>query len=250
MDRQLFILDDAIWDSMSFDDVRSTIKDMQELDIAKPPCQYFDVMTKARAVDLIESEAVQGDERLGDKFYKMDVLFRYKFTDNFEIEENDMIIISSNTNKRSSFTDVLFSNDGPYCHLKGKELYDEFSSFRGWVTVMSAWVLAYLLVAMAAKNSIRTTKENKLMKLGIGKKKDDKYRYTTTITIGKITETEGTGGGGGWTVRPHLRRGHIREQRYGPNRQYSKKVFIQPVFVNASEDFINERKAYNVRVAS
>ena len=72
MDRQLFILDDAVWDSMSFNDVRSTIKDMQELDIAKPPCKYFDVMTKARAVDLIESEAVQGDERLGNKFYKMD----------------------------------------------------------------------------------------------------------------------------------------------------------------------------------
>ena len=127
----------------------------------------------------------------------------------------------------------------------------ELDELNIWIKANSRWVANYLLVALAAKNAVKTTKENKLAKLGIGKKNPkNSYAYTTTISIGKITETtEGEGGSGGWTVRPHLRRGHIREQRYGPNNQYSKKVFIQPVFVNASGDFINSRAAYNVKVA-
>ena len=50
--------------------------------------------------------------------------------------------------------------------------------------------------------------------------------------------------------RPHLRRGHIRNQHYGEGNKEIKKIFIQPVFVNADEGWIeNQRKAYVVKAA-
>jgi hypothetical protein len=75
------------------------------------------------------------------------------------------------------------------------------------------------------------------------------YPITTTITIGKISETHTSSEHGGGTCRPHLRRGHIRTQKYGPNWELSKKIFIEPVFVNADEGWIAERRAYNVKAA-
>lgn len=52
----------------------------------------------------------------------------------------------------------------------------------------------------------------------------------------------------GRRVRPHLRRGHVRRQHYGPGREFIRQVFIEPVFVNADEGWIAERTAYNVRM--
>lgn len=251
-ERQLFILDDAIWDSMSFEDVRATIHDMRELKLAIPPCRYFDIMTKARVADLIQEHIVKDDERLGQKYYNDDMIWKFSFTEDLECMSADMMLKAAYMKRPISFLEDMFRKDGLLSHLPEEELKQEQEAVQGWVVMMAAWVLAYLLVALAAKNSVRTSKQNKLAKLGIGKKnpKND-YGYTTTVSIGKITETERTGDGssGGWTVRPHLRRGHIRVQRYGPNNQHTKQVFIQPVFVNAVEGFVNNRTAYNVKVA-
>ena len=50
-------------------------------------------------------------------------------------------------------------------------------------------------------------------------------------------------------VRPHLRRGHLRNQRIGEGRKEVKQIFIQPVFVNADDGWIeNQRKEYRVRL--
>lgn len=251
MDRQLFILDDRVWDSMSFDDVTSTIDDMRELDIAYPPVQNFDVMTKLKVVDRIQKFLdPENFENVGPYLSNNNMIWRFSFSDDLKKMIAKMMQSFDNEKTWVNFLESHYTKEVANREdLTIQEKISDIKETQYWIHLVSTWVLAYLLVALAAKNSIKTTKENKLMKLGIGKKKNN-YRYTTTVTIGEITETEGGKEGGGWTVRPHLRRGHIREQRFGPNRQYSKKVFIQPVFVNASEDFINERKAYNVRVAS
>lgn len=48
------------------------------------------------------------------------------------------------------------------------------------------------------------------------------------------TTTQGSEpGGGGWTVRPHWRRGHYRQQRYGVGLSQRKTLWIKPKFVNA-----------------
>ena len=237
MDRQLFILDDQVWDSMSFDDVENTMNDMKTLGIDKPPCRNFDVLTKMSVVNRIFEQFVGRKPSGNNHTQHFEMKWRYSF--NKDLTESPCHLLA------------CFNNDGIWhdflFNVTNKNDLDEMTK---WGDGCGLWVLAYLIVALSAKNSAKTVKENKLMKLGIGKKKEGKYRYTTTVTIGRITETEGTGEGGGWTVRPHLRRGHIREQRYGPNRQYSKKVFIQPIFVNAVEGFVDQRKAYNVRIAS
>ena len=238
-DRQLFILDDQVWSSMSFEDVKDTIDDMEELGIAFPPCQYFDIMTKQIVVDRIYNRFRASGDEMHSRDPNMNIKWRFNFNKELDEFTADMLALRSNEKEWVSF-------------LADKRNKRPVEDNARDVEKMAQWVLAFMLVALIAKNSEKTVKENKLAKLGIGKKNPkNMYKYTTTVTIGKITETIGTGDStkGGWKVRPHLRRGHIREQKFGPNNQYSKKVFIQPIFVNAAEGYVNNRTAYNVRVA-
>lgn len=107
-----------------------------------------------------------------------------------------------------------------------------------------------LMVALlATRNSVKTRTEDKLAKLGIGRKKyKHRYRYTTTILLPEAEDMESdaehppTHGG---KKAPHLRRGHVRRQHFGPQRAFVKRVFIEPVFVNADHDFVSTREAYN-----
>ena len=79
------------------------------------------------------------------------------------------------------------------------------------------------------------------------RKRPRAYDYITTIKIGKITETMRSDGDGQSSVRPHLRRGHIRNQRVGKGLEEVKPIFISPVFVNADEGWINnQRKEYRI----
>lgn len=42
--------------------------------------------------------------------------------------------------------------------------------------------------------------------------------------------------GGGWTMPPHMRRGHMRrKQHYGPGRSMTRAVWIKPLFINMEE---------------
>lgn len=43
----------------------------------------------------------------------------------------------------------------------------------------------------------------------------------------------GDGAGSGVTTSPHWRRGHFRSQPHGPGNTLRKRVFIEPVMVNA-----------------
>jgi hypothetical protein len=47
--------------------------------------------------------------------------------------------------------------------------------------------------------------------------------------------------------RPHLRRGHIRQQRYGHGLTEQKPIWIAPTFVNADEEFVSPRGAYRLQ---
>jgi hypothetical protein len=108
-----------------------------------------------------------------------------------------------------------------------------------------------LITLLATRNVVKSTKENKLAKLGIGGKKSllKRFEYTTTISIpADLDDHESVKPGG--AKCPHLRRGHIRRQHYGPGNQLVKKIWVAPVFVNADPDFVDQRAAYNVSVAS
>ena len=106
-----------------------------------------------------------------------------------------------------------------------------------------------LITLLATRNVQKDVRERKCLKLGIGKRPKDSersYPRVTTISIPDHLEDDEDHPPTGRTVAPHLRRGHIRRQHYGPQMSFTKQVWIQPVFVNADESFVSTRKAYNL----
>jgi hypothetical protein len=85
-----------------------------------------------------------------------------------------------------------------------------------------------LVVLLATKGVVKQTKASKLAKLGIGKLRP---QTVTTLRLDR-TLTDAAGNPTGRHVRPHLRRGHIKSQFYGPQRSLRKKIWIEPIMVN------------------
>jgi hypothetical protein len=90
----------------------------------------------------------------------------------------------------------------------------------------------FLVVLLATRGVVKETSSSKLAKLGIGKSRP---QTTTTLRLDR-TLTDAAGNVAGRHVRPHLRRGHIRNQRYGPEMSLSKKIWIGPCMVNVDVD--------------
>jgi hypothetical protein len=108
-----------------------------------------------------------------------------------------------------------------------------------------------LIVLLATRNAIKTRTKDKLLALGIGKRKlrnNNKPLYTTTITVPALPAPKVAGKPTGRTVAAHLRRGHKRDQRWGPRLQFVKAVWIAPCFVNADDTYISTRVAYNTNL--
>lgn len=108
-----------------------------------------------------------------------------------------------------------------------------------------------LIVLLATRNAVKTIEHHKAAGLGIGAKKKGRrsYEYVTTITVpaeAELPSHEGEGRPTGAARVPHLRRGHIRRQRFGPRHELIKRVWIAPVFVNADKDWVAQRRAYNM----
>lgn len=100
-----------------------------------------------------------------------------------------------------------------------------------------------LVVMLASRGLAKNSKQRKLAKLGIGKKDNE---YVTTIRMERDLERHESIREGS-PVRPHLRRGHVRMQPHGHANSLRKKIWVEPCFVNADADFVNQRKAYRVR---
>jgi hypothetical protein len=105
----------------------------------------------------------------------------------------------------------------------------------------------FLILLLASRGVEKKTKDvSKLRRLGIGKR-DQSAAYITTIRLSSnLQRGNAEEAKPGLPVRPHLRRGHIRHQHYGPNNSQIKKIWIEPVFVNADDDFISSRTAYRI----
>lgn len=102
-----------------------------------------------------------------------------------------------------------------------------------------------LIVFLATRNAQKVTKENKLAKLGIGKSRN-RFQFTTTISLPSELPDDAANPPKGGAVAPHLRRGHIRRQHYGKGNELEKKIWIEPVLVNADPDFVSSRRAYHI----
>lgn len=256
--RQLFILPAETVDALTISDVLYTAKQMYELNLCKPPVQKFDIRLIGRIEKISQwlydakPDAVKRlieRNKIGNMDLPHNINYRYDFEEDFDnynfktgvtyVGEKEVNFYTPRENfeiKKNLMRNVL-SRDIEY---------EEF--FIGERSTAER-VLATLFVVLAAKNVKKSTIEFKQPNEN-SRKKPKKYKYITTINIGQITENYQSKGGSHSSPKPHLRRGHIRTQHFGVGNKEVKKIFIQPVFVNADEGWIaDQRKAYVVKAA-
>jgi hypothetical protein len=73
------------------------------------------------------------------------------------------------------------------------------------------------------------------------------------IKIGEVFDKNGKAHAfGHGSPRPHLRRGHIRQQAHGPQHSERKQIFVDPMWINyvPLEDETTPAPTITVKVAS
>lgn len=253
-DFQLFRLSPEIWKYTNLDDINQTFKDMMELDLDCAPYSNFAIEIK-----VIFINGLYHMDYVSEKEKNWTMLIEYEM-EKFKVE--DYIAGQGTEGFRNLFITIIDEHKKVLTKKanisnfikNGKKFNIPNNLTEGGAEDM--WYIAcdcraILLVMLATKNAKQEKLVNRDLLAGKHNKKNvyrKDYPYTTTISIGKITENYTNNGDDSKSVRPHLRRGHIRTQSFGPNRSFEKKIFIEPVFVNASEGWIGKRSAYNVSV--
>jgi hypothetical protein len=224
-DRTEFIISEAFIKAFSVEEVKATWDDMVTLGIARPPYPDFDIVGPT---NIFLNVVLEGwGSRLQDEAnYRLSRwLTKIKFT-NYKFEGYFI-----ETENRDGWKDVT--------HTLNKNNSDMGS-------ICAANAYQFLIVALATRNVIREEKLHKAARLGIGKAAKRGIYRTVILRTPPASSLE-PGGGHHASPRPHLRRGHIRNARVGTGRAQVRQVWIEPTFINASEDFINERTAYELR---
>jgi len=245
--KQLFRLSSEVLDALTIKEMKSTLIDMMEMGIADVPYKEFAIEVNRKFISkMMNLEDEDSQLQMIESAKKMKI--EYDPNTQFKL----MVIVNGkNYSIHRCYKDEWIDWDYDLLikyksHLLDKASYDRL---RNQVKSISANILGILIVLLATKNHVKEDRVDKDIARGRYNKKQayrKDYPITTTISIGKITETYEGKGGTGSKKRPHMRRGHIRTQHYGPNRELTQKIFIQPVFVNADEGWIAKRRAYNV----
>jgi len=236
---QLFRMSSKILENLNFSDVSETWKDMIEAKIAFPPFNRFAIEVRLdfmrKFADLMRNREKADRHPMDDfAFYCEYEVINIDFEKQLFQVETEVKIIKPNGK--------IFSEETK-ARIEGDE--DSLRFFESGADVL----VKTLIVLLATKNTKKESFTNKILAKGKSNGSNEyrkNYPTTTTISLGKINETFVKDGEDVRNVRPHLRRGHLRNQHYGPNKEMVKQIFIAPVFVNASEGWIAERKAYNV----
>lgn len=249
--RQLFILGPEIWASISKEEVMETARSMMKAGVYHNyPFEEFDIHAHARAADILNwlFNPPEVDEpgyyEYNASTQRISFKFRYYGITDRGFQYSMAIPAAGR--------DIYLPSDS-------EELLDLFGKMgRADASYMNdtaaGYLLITLLVLLATKNVEKEVIHNPkrlkdpTSKNGVRQIRNRDYQYVTTIKVGKITETMGDGEGRG-PVRPHLRRGHLRNQRFGEGLKETRQIFIPPVFVNADDKWIdNQRKGYRVKL--
>lgn len=252
---QLFIIDDDVWSGLDVDTVTSTADAMADAGLNLPPCERFDVLVKGTDGLLVDWFVPGGKQTKAATAHPgwdrhIELLWRFDATKpGFSAEAKikyGPYFLSAEEMLQVALQDGTISR---MQRDQGKDRDEVIATYIKTQKVFSLTAYTVLVVLLATKNAVKETKENKLARLGIGKKGKNPHRYITTIKIGKITETMHGDGHARGPVRPHLRRGHVRNQRFGEGLKEIKQIFIHPVFVNADQGWIdNQREAYRLKM--
>ena len=224
----LFRIEEKIWDSVDYITILDTAAALEKAGLDQPPYATFDIQATLNH-KIMARLFSNWNAHIGPPTKTL--AFRYKY-------ENNQLT------SRLKFNDTWFDRGGieRLCKV-GKINSDELC---GEIERISSFLIHTLFALLATKNAEKTTE--KVKKHGPkSRKRPREYDYITNIRIGKITETCRSEGDGCSAVRPHLRRGHIRNQRVGKGLSEIKPIFIAPCFINADENWINnQRKEYRL----
>lgn len=234
--KHVFCIDGNVWSSMSEEEIRATVVGLKEMGLYRLPYDEEIVLRVMHGGDCYnEINGLSGGE------CTVDVVIRTPKSETklagftLEREEND-----------GTKVDALADAVKLPVTIEGKQ------AIHRWRMKPKDWSDAErrdhycdgLITLLATKGLEKKSRKSKLSKLGIGKRTSE---YTTKINLspsvqaGNLEEAEP-----GQPVRPHLRRGHIRRQHYGERNLLVKQIWIDPVIVNADQNFISKRTAYRI----
>lgn len=241
----LFDIPDKVIESLDVVSILYTANDMAKMSINDPPFEEFSIRISMMSTVHIAYEIAKTfpEDPRALNFSKEKIMER-------AIEKNGrriLIIDYCNFDKRPERLGFETLCD---TYVDGRRISWQLFSEMNAKTIDNMCVIVYkiLTVLLATRNIDRKVVINSA-RSGSKRARDDakSYSSTTYLNIGKITETCRGGSSGsksGGPTRPHLRRGHIRLQRYGEGLKESKQIFIQPTFVNADKEWIDRQKTY------
>lgn len=229
----LFLIGTETLDSLDQNEIDATVKDLKTLDLYHLPYDRVSIRLPTDQITSLDSKSSRGWWHL-TKVDK-DGIIRPNMGPEHWVQFDNVNLLGE------PYTSYFVCDGAPHWrpYRTGSNTDNSF---------MSA-LCDGLIVLLATRNVVKTTVQNKLCRLGIGKKRTiNRFDYVTTISIppheamGDDEDHPATGA----TKASHLRRGHIRRQHYGPQRAFIKMIWIAPVFVNADPDFVSTRKRYNL----
>jgi len=245
--RNLFIIDSATMKAVSQETITQTVADLKTLGLYKLPYNRVAVRMPLDVCCVTADKPGFFVENL--QKYKGGALDFVKDPKTGRWRSNfgpDHCVEFRNLNLEGEPTELWFIHEINTPRWRPYEFRDTKARWDNHAEVVSD----LLITLLATKNALKRTHHNTLANRIPCKRPGSTraYEYVTTISIPSELEDDTEHPPTGGTKCPHLRRGHIRRQHYGPKMAFIKQIWIEPVFVNADPTFVSHRKAYNLGV--
>jgi len=205
--KHLFIIPVELFVTLDTDELNGTIEALQEMGLYRLPYDAIDIRVHGNPIDASEYVLLQN----------VSLPYPDKAKPYYSYSNGTLYYIFDTTDEDSD----------------------------GFGAGFESGMIDVLIALLATRNIVKETKESKLHKLGIGKKNKLRHRYTTYLRLPETMPRDPADQTSpGSPKRPHWRRGYIRRQHFGAANAFIKKIWIEPVFVNADHEYVESRKAY------